>query len=214
MVLNVHRKRKVSIFLSCCFTSTEARWPVRDGDRVGRGRQSEWRLDRRNRPKRPWTAARTMEVFHLHCPATCALRSCCFNCCAWTEPQRQCPLSCCWWTTWTTRSNRGPTCSAHLHLPTHDLFWANLKVQLHLPPLRSHDLLISPRTLKVSMYLYYIYRSMKVSEWSDVRNVSEGLTHASPMFLFLPVCSPSSPRRSAAPRPRPAFIWRLWAARE
>ena len=30
------------------------------------------------------------------------------------------------------------------HLPTPDLFWANLKVQLHLPPL---DLLISPGTL-------------------------------------------------------------------
>ena len=29
--------------------------------------------------------------------------------------------------------------AAQLHLPTHDLFWANLKVQLHLPPL---DLLI------------------------------------------------------------------------
>ena len=23
--------------LSCCLTSTEARWPIRDGDRVGRG---------------------------------------------------------------------------------------------------------------------------------------------------------------------------------
>ena len=33
-----------------------------------------------------------------------------------------------------------------LHLPTHDLFWANLKVQLRLPPLRSLDLLISPGT--------------------------------------------------------------------
>ena len=37
-------------------------------------------------------------------------------------------------------------CSAQLHLPTHDLFWANLRVQLHLP-LRSLDLLISPGTL-------------------------------------------------------------------
>ena len=36
--------------LSCCLTSTEARWPIRDGDRVGRGRESE-RLDRGNRPK-------------------------------------------------------------------------------------------------------------------------------------------------------------------
>ena len=85
-----------------------------------------------------------------HCPATCALCSCYFNCCAWAESQRQCPLHCCWRTTWTTRSERSPTFSAQLHLPTHDLFWANLKVQLHLPPLRSLDLLISPGTLKAA----------------------------------------------------------------
>ena len=35
--------------LSCSLTSTEARWPIRDGDRVGRGRESE-RLDYGNRP--------------------------------------------------------------------------------------------------------------------------------------------------------------------
>ena len=81
-----------------------------------------------------------------HCPATCALRNCCFNCCA-GQSLRQCPLHRCWRTTWTTRSKRCPTCSAQLHLPTHDLFWANLRVQLHLPPLRSLDLLISPGTL-------------------------------------------------------------------
>ena len=75
-----------------------------------------------------------------HCPATCALRNCCFNCCVWTESQRQCPLHCCWRTTWTTRSKRSPTYAAQLHLPTHDLFRANLKVQLHLPPLRSLEL--------------------------------------------------------------------------
>ena len=37
--------------VSCCFTSTEAIWPIRDGDRVGRGREIE-RLDRGNRPKK------------------------------------------------------------------------------------------------------------------------------------------------------------------
>ena len=37
-----------------------------------------------------------------------------------------------------------PTFTAQLHLPTHDLFWVNLKVQLHLPLL---DLLILPGTL-------------------------------------------------------------------
>ena len=41
----------LSSFLSCCLPSTEARWPIRDGDGMGRGRQSE-RLDRGNRPKK------------------------------------------------------------------------------------------------------------------------------------------------------------------
>ena len=138
--------------LSCCFMSMEARWPIWDGDRVGRGGQSgkgttEWRLNWGNPLKK---TGETMDchqnngsvkvVSPRHCPATCALRNCCFNCCAWTESQRQCPLHCCWWTTRTTWSKRRPTCSAQLHLPTHDLFWANLKVQFHLPPLRSHDL--------------------------------------------------------------------------
>ena len=35
------------IILSCCFTSTEARWPIRDGDRVGRGRQGDSNKTRR-----------------------------------------------------------------------------------------------------------------------------------------------------------------------
>ena len=29
----------VGFLLSCCLTSTAARWPIRDGDRVGRGRE-------------------------------------------------------------------------------------------------------------------------------------------------------------------------------
>ena len=104
----------------------------------GRGRKSEgltvdtaWK-----RPERPWTAARTMEVLikavsPRHCPATSALRNCCFNCHA-GQSQGQCPLHCCWGT---TRSERSPTFAAQLHLPAHDLFWANLRVQLDLPPL-------------------------------------------------------------------------------
>ena len=121
----------------------------RDGLLLGRelsGKgMTKWRLDCGNRPKKTGeNNGGVKAVSPLHCPATCALRNCCFNCCAWTESQRQCPLHCCWRT---TRSKRGPTCSALLHLPTHDLFWANLRVQLHLPPLRSLDLLISPGTL-------------------------------------------------------------------
>ena len=50
--------------LSCCLTSTEARWPIRDGTEWGgdervKGSTAE---TARKRPERPWTAARTMEV--------------------------------------------------------------------------------------------------------------------------------------------------------
>jgi len=130
--------------LYCCFTSTEARWLIRDGDRVGRGRQSEGSTAEtaRKRPERPWTAARTMEVLR-RCPLAIAQRlvHCAIAVSAVLgQSQRQCPLHCCWWTTWTTRSKKGPTCSAQHRLTSHDFFWANLKVQLHLPPLRSFDL--------------------------------------------------------------------------
>ena len=53
---------------SFCFTSTEARWLIRDGDGGGGegegGRKSEGSTadTARKRPERPWTAARTMEV--------------------------------------------------------------------------------------------------------------------------------------------------------
>ena len=74
--------------LSCCLTSTEARWPIRDGDRVGRGRESE-RLDCGNRPKKTGETLDCRQnngsvkmVSPRHCPATCALRNCCSNCCA------------------------------------------------------------------------------------------------------------------------------------
>ena len=68
-------RNEVVFLLSCCFTSTEARWPIRDGDRVGRGRQSEGSTAEtaRKRPERPWTAARTMEVLR-RCPLAIAQR--------------------------------------------------------------------------------------------------------------------------------------------
>ena len=140
--------------LHCCFTSTEARWLIRDGDRVGRGRQSEgstaetvwkgmtchqmfwclhdgWPKETGETVDRRVNNGSVKAVSPRHCPATCALHNCCFNCCAWTESQRQSLLHCCWRTTWTSRSERRPTFAAQLHLLTHDLFWANLKVQLH-----------------------------------------------------------------------------------
>ena len=81
-----------------------------------------------------------------------------FQLLCWTESLRQCPLHRCWWTTWTTRSKRRPTCSAQLHLPTHDLFWANVRVQLHLPPLRSLDLAWNPVQQKWWSAWYNRYR--------------------------------------------------------
>ena len=75
----------------------------------------EWRLDHGYRPKKTGETVDRRQnngcvkaVSRRHCPATCALRNCCFNCCAWTESQRQCPLHCCWRTTWTTRSEISP----------------------------------------------------------------------------------------------------------
>ena len=91
------------------------------------------RLDRRNRPKKTGETVDRRQnngsvkaVSPRHCPATCAPRNCSFSCCA-GQSLRQCPLHRCWRTTWTTRSKRRPTCSAQLHLPTHDLFWAKVR---------------------------------------------------------------------------------------
>jgi len=74
--------------VSCCFTSTEARWPIRDRDRVGRGWESE-RLDCGNRLKKTGETVDRCQnnrsvkaVSPRHCTATCALRNCWFNCCA------------------------------------------------------------------------------------------------------------------------------------
>ena len=48
---------------------------MKDGDRVGRGRQSEGSTAEtaRKRPERPWTSARTMEVLR-RCPLAIAQR--------------------------------------------------------------------------------------------------------------------------------------------
>ena len=60
----------------------------------GRGQSgkgtTEWRLVRGNRPKktgetvdRRQNKGSVKTVSPRHCPATCTLRNCCFNCCAW-----------------------------------------------------------------------------------------------------------------------------------
>ena len=104
---------------------------IRDGDSGRRGRKSEGSAadTARKRPAKPWTAARAMEVLR-RCPLSVAQRLVLgqghkdnVRCIA-VEEQLEA---------------KGPTFAVQLQLPTHDLFWANLKVQLHLPPL---DLLI------------------------------------------------------------------------
>ena len=64
------------LLLSWCLTSTEVRWPIRDGDGVGRGRRSEGSTAEtaRKRPERLWTATSNGSVKAVsprHCPATC-----------------------------------------------------------------------------------------------------------------------------------------------
>ena len=117
---------------------------------MGRGRESEGSTGEtaRKRPERPWTAARTMEVLR-RCPLAIAqrLEHCAIAVSAAvldrvTKTMSVAPLL----TNNLDNSKQktSTTCSAQLHLPTHDLFWANVRVQLHLPPLRSLDLAWNP----------------------------------------------------------------------
>ena len=147
------RPPRLSLLLSCCLTSTEARWPIRDGDRVGRGRESEGSTAEttRKRHERPWTAARTMEVLR-RCPLAIAQRL--VHCAIAvstavldrvTKTMSVAPLL-------MNNLDNSKQKTSNLLSPapppyTHDLFWAKVRVQLHLPPLRSLDLLISPGTL-------------------------------------------------------------------
>ena len=119
----------------------------------------------RKRPERLWTAARTMEVLR-RCPHAIAQRP--VHCAIAvstavldrvTKTMSVAPLL-----TNNLDNSKQKTCSAQLHLPTHDLFWANVRVQLHLPPLRSLDLLISPGTLfRPSAFLLILFYTTTVS---------------------------------------------------
>ena len=68
-----------------------------------------------------------------HCPATSALCNCCFNCRAGQSHKDN--VRC------TAVEEQPETKEVHLWQPSstslyaHDLFWANLRVQLRLPPL-------------------------------------------------------------------------------
>ena len=129
---------------------------IRDGDRVGRGRESE-RLDRGNRPKKTGATVDRRQnngsvkaVSPRHCPATCALPAqLLFQLLCWTVTKTMsvAPLL----TPNNLDNSKQTEATSNLlspapPVPTHDLFWANVRVQLHLPPLRSLDLLISPGT--------------------------------------------------------------------
>ena len=62
--------------------------------------------------------------------------------------------------------------TSNLHLPTH-LFWANMRVQLHLPPLRSLDLMISPGTLYNEAGTgQFMTDFLPLTAWSQVPSVS------------------------------------------
>ena len=131
----------------------ELRWPIRDGDRVGRGRQSEGSTAEatRKRPERPWTTARTMEVLR-RCPLAIAQRLVHCAIAVSTAVLGQSHKDNVRCTAVDGQLGQLEAKEVQLVSPapppyTHDLFWAKLKVQLHLPPLRSLDLLISPGTL-------------------------------------------------------------------
>ena len=99
-LLNSDQRPLLLLLLQCCFTSTEARWLIRDGDRVGRGRRSEGSTadTARKRPERPWTAARTMEVLR-RCPLAIVQRlvhcAIALSTAVLGQSLRQCPLHCC-----------------------------------------------------------------------------------------------------------------------
>ena len=123
-------------------TGTEWDW----GERV-KGSTAE--TDRK-RLERPWTAARTMEVLR-RCPLAIAQRlvhsAIALSTAVLDRITKTMSVALLLTNSLDNSKQKRPTCSAQLHLPTHDLFWAKLRVQLHLPPLRSLDLLISPGTL-------------------------------------------------------------------
>ena len=104
----------------------------------------------RKRPERPWTAARTMEVLR-RCPLTIAQRlvhrAIALSTAVLDSVTKTISVAPLLMNNLDNSKQRRPNCSAQHHLPTHDLFWAKVRVQLDLPPLRSLDLLISPGTL-------------------------------------------------------------------
>ena len=104
--------------VQCCFTSIATTKLIRT---------KEWRLDSGYRPKK------TRETVLLRrCPLA-IVRHCAIavSTAVLGRVTRTMSVALLWGT---TRSERSPTFAAQLHLPAHDLFWANLRVHFHLPP--------------------------------------------------------------------------------
>ena len=119
----------------------------------GGGRKSEGSTmdTARKRPERQWTAARTMEILRW-CPPAIFQRlvHCAIAVSTAVFGQSHKDNVRCTAVEEQPEAQEIQLSQPMLHLPTHDLFWANLKAQLHLPPL---DLLISPGTLTTETLL-------------------------------------------------------------
>ena len=129
------------------------------GDRVGKrarviGSTAE---TARKRPERPWTAARTMEVLR-RCPLAIAQRL--VHCAIALSTAVLDRVTKTMSTAVDEQLAQSPTCSPAPPPLLMISSRAKVRVQLHLPPLRSLDLLISPGTLvclRLPLTVVYIY---------------------------------------------------------
>jgi len=96
-----------------------------EGSRQAPTRKTKAAVDRRQNNKN------VTAVSARHCAATSVLRNCCFNCCAEQSHKDNVRSS----AFEEQQMQNKSSFQAQLHLPTLDLFWANLGVQHHLPPL-------------------------------------------------------------------------------
>ena len=116
---------------------------------MGRERESEGSTAEtaRKRPERPWTAARTMEVLR-RCPLAIAQRlvHCAIAVSTAVLDRVTKTMSVAQLLTNNLDNSKQNRSNLLSPAPLMNLFWANLRVQLHLHPLRSLDLLISPGT--------------------------------------------------------------------
>ena len=114
----------------------EARWPIRDRDEGGRGKE-EWNLKTGTNPEDqgcrgpPPEQKNVTAVSAQHCTATTVPCNCCPNCYA-EQSHRD---NVCSSTVGKQLKQKKSNSQAQLSLPALDLFWADLWVQLHLPPL-------------------------------------------------------------------------------